>query len=229
MTLPAPQFRWPRVFLWLEFSAFYILLPLALLAVADSGRRVPMFEILWLAAGAAAFWLVRKRGWQWASFVRPAPATRGQAAALALRCIFVFAALWLALYLFSPGKLWQFPLRRPLFWLLIMVAYPAASVLPQGILFRALFFERYAVLFGRAANAAAVLCFSFTHVFFRNPFALLLTLAGGVVFVWQYRRTGSLAWSNIEHALYGDLVFTIGWGAYLYAAGSTLSAGGAVP
>ena len=31
-----------------------------------------------------------------------------------------------------------------------------------------------------------------------------------------YRRTGSLLFSGIEHALYGDFLFTIGWGSFFY-------------
>jgi hypothetical protein len=57
--------------------------------------------------------------------------------------------------------------------------------------------------------------------------AVLLTLAGGLLFCWRYHTTGSAALSAVEHALYGNLVFTIGYSRYLYHA-STRAAEGLV-
>lgn len=54
------------------------------------------------------------------------------------------------------------------------------------------------------------------HIIFRNPVAPLLTLPGGYLFATTYTRTRSLLITGIEHALYGDLVFTIGLGIYFY-------------
>jgi hypothetical protein len=54
---------------------------------------------------------------------------------------------------------------------------------------------------------------------------MLLTFAGGVLFAKRYSDTRSLVISMIEHALYGNYLFTIGFGKYLYqgAAGYGLS------
>jgi membrane protease YdiL (CAAX protease family) len=74
------------------------------------------------------------------------------------------------------------------------------------------------------ASAAA---FSLMHIVFKNPLALLLTFAGGILFAKTYEKTDSLVISLIEHALYGNYVFTLGLGKYLYlgAAGYGLTKG----
>jgi membrane protease YdiL (CAAX protease family) len=99
-----------------------------------------------------------------------------------------------------------------------MVAYPIFSVYPQGLLYRAFFFERYATLFpGKwvmiLASAAA---FAFLHIVFRNSLAVALTFAGGLLFAWRYAETASLATSSFEHALYGCWLFTVGLGPFFY-------------
>jgi membrane protease YdiL (CAAX protease family) len=55
------------------------------------------------------------------------------------------------------------------------------------------------------------------HIVFRNPLAMALTFAGGILFAWRYEKTGSLFVSSFEHALYGCFLFTIGLGRYFYA------------
>ncbi len=78
--------------------------------------------------------------------------------------------------------------------------------------------HRYASLFPSqlvliVVSAAA---FAFMHIIFRNPLAVTLTFAGGLLFAWRYKVTGSLFTSSLEHALYGCWLFTIGLGQYFY-------------
>ena len=132
---------------------------------------------------------------------------------------FVFSALlltWL-LAMYRPGLLWSFPRHNPRFWALVCVAYPLVSVLPQGILYRALYTKRYAAGLppGRFLLLGALL-FSWAHIVFHNPWACAFTFVGGLFFLTSYRATGSLLFSCIEHALYGDFLFTVGWGAFFY-------------
>ncbi len=63
------------------------------------------------------------------------------------------------------------------------------------------------------ASAAA---FAFLHIIFRNPLAVALTFAGGLLFAARYAETDSLATSCFEHALYGCWLFTLGLGQYFY-------------
>jgi membrane protease YdiL (CAAX protease family) len=121
-------------------------------------------------------------------------------------------------YFLTPGLLFDFVRRTPAFWALMMVFYPVLSVYPQGIVYRAFFFERYGRLFPRPAVliAMSAVAFSFAHIIFRNPIAVSFTLVGGLLFAWRYAATGSLLTSSLEHALYGCWMFTIGLGDYFY-------------
>src|SRR5262249_60664800 len=96
--------------------------------------------------------------------------------------------------------------------------YPLFSVYPQELLFRAYFFRRYQGLFGTGAGliAAAALAFSFVHIIFGNWISVALTLIGGVLFGMTYRQSGSLLLTSIEHAVFGNFLFTIGLGEYFY-------------
>ena len=132
---------------------------------------------------------------------------------------FVFSALLLAglLALYRPALLWSFPRHNPRFWALVCVAYPVVSVLPQGVLYRALWEKRYAAGLPPAVSLVlGAALFSWAHVVFRNVWACAFTFVGGLFFLSSYRRTGSLLFSGIEHALYGDFLFTVGWGAFFY-------------
>ena len=108
--------------------------------------------------------------------------------------------------------------QHPGFWAVVMVAYPVVSVYPQGLLYRAFFFDRYAALFpGKWATIlASAAAFAFLHIVFRNWLAVALTFAGGLLFAARYADTGSLAASSFEHALYGCWLFTVGLGQFFY-------------
>jgi membrane protease YdiL (CAAX protease family) len=96
--------------------------------------------------------------------------------------------------------------------------YPFLSALPQELIYRVFFFHRYQSLFGSEHRLiwASVLTFAFLHIIFGNLVAPLLTLPGGYLFARTYVRTGSLSAVAIEHAAYGNIVFTVGLGAYFY-------------
>lgn len=180
---------------------------------------IPPLPLLWVVAGYAWWRLLRDprfdrvRLWNLGAL----PGRLG-----AILAIFAVAALaiWLGVRVFNPGLAWGLLRPHPVFWVVVMVAYPVVSVYPQGVLYRAFFFERYAVLFpGKwAMILASAAAFSFLHIIFRNWLAVGLTLAGGVLFAQRYEETGSLATSSFEHALYGCWLFTVGLGQYFYHA-----------
>ena len=99
-----------------------------------------------------------------------------------------------------------------------MLLYPLFSAVPQGIIYRAFVFHRYGELFVKqwAMIAASGLAFCYAHIYFLNPVAIVLTLGGGIMFAHTYMRSGSLWLSVMEHGFYGDFVFTIGLGHYIY-------------
>lgn len=213
-TWPAAQNRVRR---WLEFMLLYVGLPLALLAARWVGCKVPVLPVLWLAAYPAAVCLVRGYGWGAKELVGFSM-TRPQAGHLLLRVAIAAAALTGGILLVAPEQLFELPRRSPSLWALVMMCYPILSVFPQGILYRGLFYARYAPLFGseRRAWLAGALAFSLAHLVFMNVWAVALTFCGGLFINRTYRKTGSLLASGLEHALYGQLVFTTGWGRFLY-------------
>jgi hypothetical protein len=203
--------------LWCEFIGLYVLLPVALAGVRLACGAFPVLPVLWVAACPAAVYLVRRHGWGRRAWFGLG-LSRVQAWQLAARLVLAAALLAGGLLLAAPELLLELPRRNPRLWALVMVAYPVLSVYPQGILYRGLYFARYAVLFGsgRGQVLAGAAVFCLAHLVFANVWALALTLAGGIVFCRTQLRTGSMLAADLEHAVCGQLVFTLGWGRFLY-------------
>lgn len=191
-----------RVFLWAEFLLLFGLGPLLILLLRKPGI---LFLMLW--AGGLACWA--------ASRSAPRGDTQGIRRML-MRFALCGSILTFATWALAPALFLSLPLQRPLFWALIMVLYPLLSVWPQEIIFRRFLFHRYGGLFGGQITTASAITFGYAHIIFLNPVAVLLTLAGGVMFARSYAQTRSLKLTGLEHALYGCLVFTIGLGRYFY-------------
>lgn len=156
----------------------------------------------------------RARLWNWAG-------ARGQ-----LKRVLVFAAgcallLTAFVLVFRPEQFLGFPLARPWRWLMVMALYPVLAAYPQELIFRAFIFQRYGRLFKdeRHVMHLSAGAFAFAHVIYLNPLSMLLTLAGGYLFSYNYLKSRSLFSAALEHALYGCLFFTIGPGRLFYAGG----------
>ncbi|MEO1584391.1 MAG: CPBP family intramembrane glutamic endopeptidase [Planctomycetota bacterium] len=109
--------------------------------------------------------------------------------------------------------------RAPQIALIIFVFYPWFSCYPQEISHRTFFFKRYEPVLGNGPgiiliNAAA---FSWLHSVFWNPWALLMTFIGGILFAWTYQRTRSTLAVTVEHWLYGWWAFVTGAGYFVFA------------
>jgi hypothetical protein len=197
-----------------ELVLLFVALPLG---YRFSPLRIPALPLLWLVAGYAWWQLFRDP-----HFNRAKLWNAGQLSSRVALIFTIFIAvallLWLGVRRFAPTLEFSFVRQNPAFWAVVMVAYPVLSVYPQGILYRAFFFERYVTIFpGKwsmiIASAAA---FAFLHIIFRNSLAVILTFGGGLLFAARYAETGSLAVSSFEHALYGCWLFTVGLGQYFY-------------
>jgi membrane protease YdiL (CAAX protease family) len=214
-----------RSALGLEFLLLFVALPLG---YRFSPVRIPALPLLWVVAGYAGWQLLCDPGFDRARLWNIGQLQGRIGVILA---IFAVAALaiWIGVRRFAPDLEWSFVRRQPAFWAVVMVAYPVLSVYPQGLLYRAFFFERYAALFpGKwAMILASAAAFAFLHIIFRNWLAVALTFAGGLLFAARYAETGSLATSSFEHALYGCWLFTVGLGQYFYH-GTIASVGSAM-
>ncbi|MCF7853719.1 MAG: CPBP family intramembrane metalloprotease [Candidatus Pacebacteria bacterium] len=135
-----------------------------------------------------------------------------------LRSILVAVVVTGLVMWISPNMLFAFPRRKPLVWLVVMILYPPLSAYPQELVYRTFFFHRYRALFRKEWTlvAASAGTYAFMHIVFDNIPAVVLTAAAGVSFCWTFRRSHSLAAVALEHALYGNIVFTIGLGRFFY-------------
>jgi membrane protease YdiL (CAAX protease family) len=137
---------------------------------------------------------------------------------LLLRDIFFVAVLVIAVWQLKPELLFSLIRRAPVLWAAIMLLYPILSVYPQEVLFRAYFFQRYAPLFGSGwiMIVASALAFGFVHIVFGNWISVVLSSTGGILFALTYRQSNSLLLVCIDHAIFGNFIFTIGLGEFFY-------------
>ncbi|MEJ8572801.1 CPBP family intramembrane glutamic endopeptidase [Microbaculum marinum] len=197
----------------LEFAAIFIVTPLVM------ALGLPP-QMIW--SGLAGMFVVAvlllsiTKGFSWRSLM-----SRPLVPGLLLLTAFVLLTSLVAVGLVTwlrPHALFWLPRHDERLWLLIMVAYPFLSALPQEIVFRALFFARYGGLFPNAGTAIVVngAVFSLAHLFYWNWPAVILTAAGGVIFAWAYQRRGSFFYAWLMHSIAGQIIFTTGLGMYFY-------------
>jgi len=202
---------------WLlaEWAILMIGLPVALYLTLPIRYLLPMIWLIALGCHLAYRALDRQPTHIWWG--------RGAVTWANLRPIllrFAFSALLLGLitWIWVPELLFGMIRTKPAFWLLVMVFYPILSVVPQEIIFRSFFFTRYQTLFKPEwmLVLASGVAFGMAHILFHNWIAPLLCFIGGVMFARTYAKHRSLMLVAIEHALYGDFLFTLGLGRYFY-------------
>lgn len=205
-----------RARLALECAALFVAVPLVLAAAWKGG---PVLPFLWLAALGCGATLLRDR-----AFDRRAMWDAGAlprfGKTLLIRSAAAAALLFALAWRLDPAGFLFLPRERPVLWVLIVVLYPALSVYPQEVVYRAFFAHRYRPLFGDGAGllAAGAAAFALVHIVFRSPWAVALTAVAGLALGDTYRRGRSLAVCSLEHSLYGACVFTAGLGPHFYSA-----------
>jgi membrane protease YdiL (CAAX protease family) len=205
-----------RVYLSGELVVLFVGVPAAM--AARILPRVPIVVLLVAASGCLVA-LLRDPTFnpRWLANVPSALAHAGDVILASLLLALVAIA---SVRLTSPDALFDLPRSHPKLWALIMLLYPALSVYPQEVIYRAFLFHRYALLLpseGARVLASAVL-FGFAHVFFPRPWvAMSLSFIGGLLFAWHYERTHSLLLAFAEHSVFGQILFTVGLGRFFYA------------
>lgn len=123
--------------------------------------------------------------------------------------------------LFCPHLLFSMPKEQPGFWLMILLLYPLLSALVQEIVFRAFFAYRFErIIKGHFLFLLSNgILFAYIHSVFGNVIAVVFSFIGALLFMSTYLKTRSVAMTTIEHALYGNLIFTLGIGRFFYHAG----------
>ncbi|WP_238527994.1 CPBP family glutamic-type intramembrane protease [Aquimarina agarivorans] len=119
--------------------------------------------------------------------------------------------------LYDKSLLFQVVKQKPGLWVTILFVYTFFSVFPQEVVYRKFFYERYQPLFDnkRFFFLLNVSCFMLCHLFLKSILVLIITFLGGCFFAYTYEKEKSITWVSLEHALYGNLVFTLGLGEML--------------
>lgn len=130
--------------------------------------------------------------------------------------IFVLVSVFYVWYVDSR-LLFCVPMNKTGLWVSILFVYSLLSVWPQEIIYRTFFFTRYETLFSQRVVLVLVnaFVFSLAHLFFLNTLVLILTFVGGILFSLTYHKIRSTVMVSIEHALYGNWLFTVGMGDML--------------
>jgi len=197
-----------------EFFALFAAFPLLIYF-----RTLPNLPIPYLLVAALATFLALRAD---PSFPLPVLSTWGNVRPflphLLLRDALCLLGLAIAVRVFAPQLLFSLVRRSPLLWLGIFFLYPLLSVYPQEVLYRAFFFHRYQPLFGSGWGMllASTSAFGFVHIIFRNWLAMGLCVIGGLLFSLTYLISGSLLLACLDHAIFGNFLFTIGLGEFFY-------------
>jgi membrane protease YdiL (CAAX protease family) len=198
--------------LWLELIIIYIFPPL--LFISGVLPLVAIMPVLWFFT-LYAFILLK------GSEVRifALDFSKKDLLSVLQRFALIASAMTGLVLVYTSESFLSMPRTRPWFWLGLLFLYPIFSAFMQEILFRAFFFKRYKRLFPHNPLYITLfnaLVFSYIHIIFLNWIAILFTFIGGLLFAQTYLKTRSTLLVSIEHALYGNALYTIGLGSYFY-------------
>ncbi|PRY21790.1 CAAX prenyl protease-like protein [Aliiruegeria haliotis] len=201
--------------LWSEFVLFFGAAPLTLALLLPPDR---MFPMLFAVTALGMILLHMTPSFRWADLLDGRDRIRWGAVVGIGALVLAFGVAWLALA--RPDDLFQIARRQPLLLAMILLLYPLVSALPQEIVYRALFFRRYAPILPRRPKAmllANAALFSMAHLMYWSWIVLVMTFLGGLAFAWAYQVRRSFPIAVLLHAVAGNAIFLVGLGAYFYS------------
>lgn len=200
-----------------EMTGIYVLAPLCAYALVY-WAGVPLLGVLAPVFFLFVLVLSLDRSFSWRELVRTGFPVSELASILKLFAVLGSAIVALA-YFLHPANFFSFPRDAPGLWLAVMALYPMVSVTAQEIMFRVLFAHRYLTLFGGNMAFAVfinAILFAYSHLIFESWVTIIVSFAGGLIFAQRYFATRSFWGVCLEHALYGNLIFTVGLGRYFF-------------
>lgn len=205
-------------YLRLECFLLMVVLPTAILL---SGlARYLLYPVLWVMAVLCLWRLLKDPEFDRSRLWNARAVNRYSLREIAL--LFVPLALMLVVFtwLYVPERFFVFPRDRTQLWALVMLLYPLLSVYPQEVIYRTFFFHRYRSILGGSWKivVASAVAFGYAHIMMANWIAVVFSAIGGLLFGYRYLLHRSTLLASIEHALYGNFVFTAGLGWYFYHA-----------
>lgn len=206
-----------RSWLIVEMLVFFVGTPIAVYSLLYQ-FRVPLFTLLPPVFLFFILLLTFDRSFSWRETLGTGIRLIDLASIIAILAI---AGPAIALFAYNdvPQRFLAFPRYAYDIWVMVMIVYPLISVTTQEIMYRVFFFHRYRVLFAGDPQAGIVLnavLFSFSHIIFQDVTTLIISFMGGLLFAWRYESSRSYWALVLEHAIYGNLIFTVGLGRYFY-------------
>jgi hypothetical protein len=114
--------------------------------------------------------------------------------------------------------------ERPRIMIIIILFYPWVSALPQELLFRSLYFERYKSILPQSLGWAMTLnaaIFSFAHLMYWSWIVAVITFLGGLSFARSYMQHKNFPEAFLNHSIAGIILFAFGMGSYFYSGNVT--------
>ncbi len=203
-------------YLYIELSMLFGVIPV-LLYFFRHEIKVYIIPIIFLASVCSLIFLIRDKNFQ-IKKIWNYQKVKSEFPGIITRLIIGGSVITILTYMIYPELFLIFPTNDFSLWLIVMILYPSISVLAQEIFFRVFFFHQYKGLFSEGQSLIIIngIAFGLGHLIFGNWIAPTLSLFGGILFARTYLRSESLLTVCIEHALWGDLLFTIGLGYYFY-------------
>ena len=198
----------------IEFLIIFFLIPLAVILVKFffSEQKIFVFLPLFLVFFLSLYLLKKtqsfsfdflKKKTEWKFF-------------FLVSLIFVISGFVYTITLDS-NLLFNLPKNYFFIWVAVIFIYPILSVIPQEIIFRVLFFERYSCLFKNQFLYLILnsIIFAYIHLVFQNFHAFFITLITSPIFAYAYLNKSFMT-CFLTHTIGGQLVFTYGLGEYFY-------------
>lgn len=204
-----------RARLWVEFIGFFVIVPVV---IATGFPPNMMFPLLFGFTALGLVLLHVTPGFEWRSLGAGARRINWRFVALiaAVTAVTGYAAIQLT----APDAAFFLLRENPMLMLMIAGLYPFLSALPQELVFRPLFFRRYAGILPAGSYAPMVLnagLFSLAHLMYWSWLVAAMTFFGGLAFAWAYEKRGNFPEAVVLHAVAGVIVFAVGLGVFFYS------------
>lgn len=204
--------------LTVEFVTLFLLAPVAMAVFAPPNL---LFPALFAVTAVGVILLASTPGFMWRTLTSGAGRINWRLiAGMALATVMAGTAIMQVLH---PESFLLF--RRNLnLMLMIALLYPFLSALPQELVFRPLFFARYAPILPQHTGVCVVLnaaIFALAHLMYWSWIVAGLTFFGGLIFAYSYRVRQNFAEALVAHSVAGVILFALGMGVFFYSGNVT--------
>ncbi len=199
---------------WAELILMFVGVPFVL-AVFLPPRA--LYPVLGTGAVVGIILLHFTAGFRWRDLIGPVRFLETLALGI-VTFVSATALCWVIL----PERLWYILIHAPQIMIGIAILYPLIQVIPQELVYRALFFERYGHLFASQRQAIFVnaALFSFGHLMYWHPVVWIATFIGSFLFSHAYFRPRGFLQACALHSIAGVAIFASGLGWLFYSGGN---------